>query len=383
MICNKCYSEIPEDSKFCIKCGAKVSKKDGNIEISVGKKELAIGIGAVCLLFIFGLLIGKGIGKKDTKEAKTQDNTYTTNYKETNSDEIEYNKYELNEDEPIFEGLVNFGNKEKIETELYFPGANPELNDGSLYTDFTRQFCDVTTYMGMDFKEFEEEINNSKMGFVMYGDQDVYDKHYGDPITSSTLTDSTAVYLYKDDEFIFEASFRPYVDAPEVMSYADTYLFSISVNGVNNNSRYGLKGYPGNISQDTWKDWTAKEATDYLKALAKLRFNNGATIKSSANKHNNIEINVSGGDNSSNSDFTYMTLVSVNGELIPFGGYVKPIVSPDNKFIGFYEFYEKANPSFGSTDNTVNINNAKNNLEAAGYTLNDIYKIENPRIKLY
>ena len=176
----------------------------------------------------------------------------------------------------------------------------------------------------------------------------------------------------------------PYTDAPEVMSYADTFLFKISVKESDDDSTYSLMGYPGNISKDTWKDWTSTEAIDYLKSISKLRFDNGATIETKGGGgDSHIGINVSGGEDKSSRGFTYMTLVSVNGELIPFGGHVTALVSTDNKFIGLHEFYDRATPEFGSMDddNSKNINIAKNYLEAAGYTLDDIYKIDNPRIK--
>ena len=193
MICRKCNGEIPDDSKFCIKCGCKIDATEEikKKEIHVGQKELIIAALFLCMVLIIGILFGKSSNKKKDSDSIAKENNVRNEYIE------EFSDFEINEDDEIFEGLLKFNSsdQEKGSSELYFPGLDSRLSEGSIYTNFTRQFCDVTVYMGMDFKEFEEAINNSEMGFVMYGDKDYYYNHYGDPITSSTLTSSTSAYI--------------------------------------------------------------------------------------------------------------------------------------------------------------------------------------------
>lgn len=378
MICKKCNNEIPDDSKFCIKCGAKVPNKDSIIDISFGQKEIAIGIGAVCIVFLLGLLIGKGIGRKDIKTAKTVDTTYTTNY-DTYEESNESDSYELNKDEPIYEGLINFNNDENTKTGLYFPGPNPELNDGSLYTDFTRQLCDVTVFFGMDFCDFEKAINNSKMGFVLYGDKDVYDHPYGDTISSTMLALEENVYIYKDKDYIASVNIRPYNDSPDIKTYADYYVSSLHVDwNAPKNQYYTLLGLPGNINSESCANWTVSEASEYLKSLAPYRIANGAEVNSHINKYDNMELTLNGGEGQVLRGATFMTAISLNGNVIPVKYYVRVIVSPDNKFIGVDEWFEMVKDEEGSHKN---FDEAKAFLDAAGYSLNDIYTINNPRIE--
>lgn len=405
MICKRCNSELPEDSKFCIKCGENLESSENkpHNKLTVDYKDIIIGLLALCLVLIIGILLGKSTGAKDAQiEESTKAQNISTPIdnsinEEINSEkvvkkELEEEKLKINEDDEIFEGLVdsNSSDEETIDG-VCFPSMRPELVNGSVLTDLSIQICDIKVDWGMDFVDFENEVKNSKMNFVMYNDIDIYEHPSGEIVDSSSIwvqeyniNDLEDIHLFVDGVYIAGIQLKPYSDAPDIKKFSDAYVNRVFLPSerINNNSLYGLYGLPGNISAKTCSNWTVNDATEYLKNISPLRINNGATVKANINKNGNIELATP--DEGSYADplsyHTSSTLLSLNGELLPVDLIIIPVFSPDEELIGFDYSYSIKYTS-NENEKNLTIEQAKDNLALAGYSLDDIYKIENPRIQ--
>ena len=188
--CSKCGAELPEDAKFCIKCGHPTvllnskRKKYGVREISKKTLFSFIAVIGVLLLIILGSIFFSGYSEKRKVEQSRQKNEmlipmedviamYKTNTKSYVKNKIEEYGYKyFGEDEycEYYSKDVELKMVEDWRGDVYYEPVQRTGSSVSLSKSNSSFSFSITVYSKEDFMEWEEQLQDLGYKEESYGE---------------------------------------------------------------------------------------------------------------------------------------------------------------------------------------------------------------------